>query len=135
VTPPVPAGSTKPIGMSDITDGTSNTMMIAEKYVPPAWYGGGLPGDDCGWAGSGWSASTIRSTRWPPTVDTDHAVNGFASYDIGVWNYGLGSPHANGLNAAFADGSVHQVNYEIDRSIFNWLGNREDQQPVLGSNF
>ena len=34
------------------------------------------------------------------------------------------------MNTAFADGSVHSINYTIDLEIFNTLGHRSDDQVV-----
>jgi prepilin-type processing-associated H-X9-DG protein len=143
VSPGVPAGSTKPIGISDITDGTSNTIMLGEKMVGPECYRSEVPrcsgnGDTGGWAGTGWGWQTLRSTRWPPSVDTDDPVRGLgmaAGIDVETEAYGFGSAHPGSFNGAFADGSVHQINYNINRSIFNWLGHRSDGQTVLGSEF
>src|SRR5262249_11535160 len=42
-------------------DGSSNTMMAGEKFVPTNWYGGSWWADDCGWA-SGYDPDSVRST-------------------------------------------------------------------------
>ena len=41
-------------------------------------------------------------------------------------NFFFGSAHPAGLNAVFADGSVHNIKYGIDPDIFNAIGNRRD---------
>jgi prepilin-type processing-associated H-X9-DG protein len=38
----------------------------------------------------------------------------------------FGSAHPAGMNAVFADGSVHNIKYGIDPQVFNALGNRDD---------
>jgi len=132
--PPGPAGSTAPVEMSAITDGTSKTMMLGEKMSPPNTYGTEIGlGDAAGWAVGGWSGDTIRSTDWPPSVDTAEPVYGLGGHEVMKPGYSsFGSAHASGFNAAFADGSVRRISYVIDRSIFNWLGHRNDGQVVGG---
>jgi len=38
----------------------------------------------------------------------------------------FGAAHPAGINAVFADGSVHNVKYGIDPDVFNALGNIDD---------
>ncbi len=38
----------------------------------------------------------------------------------------FGSAHPAGINAVFADGSVHNIKYGIDPDTFNALGNIDD---------
>jgi hypothetical protein len=45
----------------------------------------------------------------------------------------FGSAHSSGINAAFGDNSVHTISYDIDRNVFNKLGNRSDGQVVDSS--
>jgi len=42
------------------------------------------------------------------------------------FGYDFGSPHPSGMNAGFADASVHSISYDIDRELFNRLGHRSD---------
>jgi prepilin-type processing-associated H-X9-DG protein len=44
--------------------------------------------------------------------------------------YGFGSAHPGGVNAVFADGSVHHVVYSINPVLFNELGNKADGFPL-----
>jgi prepilin-type processing-associated H-X9-DG protein len=48
---------------------------------------------------------------------------------------GFGSAHPGGFNAALADGSVRNINYEIDRETLRRLGNRRDALVVDFSKF
>jgi prepilin-type processing-associated H-X9-DG protein len=43
-----------------------------------------------------------------------------------ISSYQFGAAHPAGINALFADGSVHSVKYGIDPDIFNALGNMDD---------
>ena len=40
----------------------------------------------------------------------------------------FGSSHHGSMNAVFADGSVHNVLYGIDPTVFSYLGNKSDGQ-------
>ncbi|MBN2022413.1 MAG: DUF1559 domain-containing protein [Pirellulales bacterium] len=102
----------------DITDGASQTMVLGEKRLLPNEYDTGRWCDDRGWT-DGWDPDTLRSTQHKPELD------GANSYDP---CYQFGSAHVSGFNAAFADGSVKTIPYEIDRLIFAWLGDRMDGQ-------
>jgi prepilin-type processing-associated H-X9-DG protein len=40
------------------------------------------------------------------------------------WEFHFGSAHPGSIQAVFADGSVHSINYDIDLNVFNALGTR-----------
>jgi prepilin-type N-terminal cleavage/methylation domain-containing protein len=118
------------ISFEHISDGSSNTMVIGEKRIRPSLSGIGEWHDDFGWA-DGWDPDTLRSTICPikpdadePDID-DKPYRGLA--------YQFGSAHASGINAGFADASVRHLNYDIDRELFNQLGNRADEETMAGS--
>ncbi|HEX4414349.1 MAG TPA: DUF1559 domain-containing protein [Lacipirellulaceae bacterium] len=129
---------TQPVKMSRITDGTSKTMVVSEKYIRSDNYEAGPArnSDDRGWT-DGWDADEIRSTAFLPVRDGDsigwdttNSTNKYFGDDLanpvcGSYNvYQFGSPHTGGINAVFADGSVHTVSFDIDVTIFNSLGTR-----------
>jgi prepilin-type N-terminal cleavage/methylation domain-containing protein/prepilin-type processing-associated H-X9-DG protein len=118
-------GAPSPTKVAKITDGTSKSMMIGEKYIYPALYQSGCSSDDAGWT-DGWDPDVVRSTGIPPMQDgTTDAM--MSEYTIGAWpwyEWHFGSAHPGGFNVVFADGSVHTVNYDIDLNVFNALGTR-----------
>jgi prepilin-type N-terminal cleavage/methylation domain-containing protein/prepilin-type processing-associated H-X9-DG protein len=108
------------IKMAEITDGTSNTYLVGEKYLNPNDYftGDCYSDDESAFSGDDWD-----QTRWtitPPRQDTQ----GYADMNI------FGSAHAGNFNMAFCDGSVHPVNYSIDSIVHQYLGNRRDGKMI-----
>ena len=49
-------------------------------------------------------------------------VNGKEAHSWGVF----GSAHPAGINAVFADGSVHNIKFGLDPDVFNALGHMDD---------
>jgi prepilin-type N-terminal cleavage/methylation domain-containing protein/prepilin-type processing-associated H-X9-DG protein len=116
-----------PTKIARITDGTSKTMMIGEKYVRSDLYDGGCSSDDAGWS-DGWDPDVMRSTGIPPLQDrsTDKLTDPSSPPPMGTawWEFHFGSAHPGGINAVFADGSVRSIGYDIDLEIFNAVGTR-----------
>lgn len=110
------------VSFNQITDGSSNTLVIGEKRLEPSLYDGGDWHDDKGFSG-GWDPDGLRATccEYGPDEDTG---------DGEVAGYRFGAAHAGGMNAGFADGSVHTLSYDIDLELFNMLGHRTDGELV-----
>ncbi len=114
------------VKIADITDGTSNTLVIGEKQLHQKRYESGDWHDDAGWA-DGWDPDVVRYTGFKPNPD--------ALYDNqGGWEgYRFGSAHEVGMNTLNADGSVRFMAFNIDLVLFNNLATRDDgavtQQP------
>jgi prepilin-type N-terminal cleavage/methylation domain-containing protein/prepilin-type processing-associated H-X9-DG protein len=128
--PLISAGIDPPVAVRRITDGLSKTLVISEKRLQPDRYLVGDWHDDRGWS-DGWDPDTIRSTAFPLRQD------GMPEPDLGEernFGYCFGSAHPGGVNAVFADGSVHTINYDIDWVIFNRLGDRADGEVVNAEN-
>lgn len=103
------------IRLSDISDGTSNTYLIGEKYMhPPDYDVGETPGNNetayCGHA-----LDIARATREVPRQDRV----GLVSDDF------FGSAHAGSCYLAFCDGSVQAISYDIDRTVHCVSGVRD----------
>ena len=115
-----------------IIDGTSKTILAADKWVHSSLYEGiGGQGDDEGWR-DGWDFDALRSTLTPPRPDSaDPAPTTTDPNDPG--NYPFGSAHPGGINAMFADGSVTGINFDVDLETFNRLGNRSDGETITQS--
>jgi prepilin-type processing-associated H-X9-DG protein len=122
-------GVPQPTEMSKISDGTSNTLLIAEKWVSTQTYDIGTPSDDTGWT-DGWDADIMRVSGVPPL--NDGSLSDFTQKppDFGPPWYvlAMGSPHPGGFNAVFADGSVHTISYDVDVFVLNALGTRNGEE-------
>jgi prepilin-type N-terminal cleavage/methylation domain-containing protein/prepilin-type processing-associated H-X9-DG protein len=129
----------QPVKIAKITDGTSKSLVVAEKYVRSDIYEGDQQNhysDDRGWS-DGWDADQMRSTAFVPVRDSDpigwdgpvltkYFGDDFSTGPVGgVYNVlQFGSAHTSGINAAFADGSVRSISFDVDVLVFNSLGTR-----------
>jgi prepilin-type N-terminal cleavage/methylation domain-containing protein/prepilin-type processing-associated H-X9-DG protein len=111
-----------PTQIADITDGTSNTLLVAEKRMALKAPGQQSSEDDLGYT-AGWDEDTLRRSDKLPKPDISR---GAAEDDMRRF----GSAHAGRFNAAFADGSVRSVPYTIDKTVWERLGDRADGQVV-----
>jgi prepilin-type N-terminal cleavage/methylation domain-containing protein len=130
-----------------IVDGTSNTLMIGEKWLPFECYqAGGANGcysDDTG-PMEGDDSDNTRTTASlqvclyglnnatsclplpnPSRDQPSNQADGNWGTGWASQNY-FGAAHPAGFNAVFADGSVHNIKYGIDPEVFNALGNIMD---------
>ena len=111
--------------LCEITDGTSYTYLIGEKYIMPDGYFDGKWGADDEIWDTGYDVDNIRSCESAPLPDTP----GYSAYTV------FGSAHMNGFHMSFCDGSVHLINYEIDPLTHFNLGVRDDGMVIDGSAF
>jgi prepilin-type processing-associated H-X9-DG protein len=115
----------EPVAMKDITDGTSNTVLVGEKRLNRALLGQKQPDDNQGYT-CGFNFDTMRKTKQPPAPDY------FGTGDGG----GLfGSSHTGVVNFVFADGSLHALGYSISPRVFKLLGQKDDGQFVPAPDF
>ena len=99
--------------MLDISDGTSSTLMVAEKQVHFTVLGSS-GGDNEPWNNSGWDQDHIRFGEAGPQPDADHPTSKSPTF----WSVRFGGPHPDIFTAVMADGSVRALRYTIDAA--NW---------------
>jgi prepilin-type N-terminal cleavage/methylation domain-containing protein/prepilin-type processing-associated H-X9-DG protein len=117
---------TKPVPFAKITDGLSNTLMVAEKRLNRRYLGQPQGNDYIGYT-AGWENDIVRSTDEPPQPDYNADDDG--RDDL------FGSSHPGRFNAVFADASVHSISYSINPMVFSYLGNRSDGQIISGGDY
>lgn len=142
------------IRMSDVTDGTSNTILLGEilpEYSEYQRFSGAQLGPTpdsnepkwAGWAHSHYLAhgQTIQYINWPiddcPISATSQACNATTNPSLNtdhcIWNWGASwgfrSRHPGGVNFTMADGSVHWFSETINHLLYQRLGCRNDGFP------
>ena len=132
-------GGPDPIRPGQVTDGLSNTLLISEKFVRSDLSEGNITpsgnfsdSDDRGWT-DGWDPDTVRITGYQPISDNapsfcfDPSTDQYCTGDRADVFF-FGSSHPGGINAVYADGSVHSISYDVDVNLFNALGTRNGEE-------
>jgi prepilin-type N-terminal cleavage/methylation domain-containing protein len=116
------------VGMSWITDGTSNTYMVGEKYLNPDACFDGTDWADNESMYAGEDNDTNRTTYCPVPLPADYVSEHTPRQDTpGVMNiHAFGSAHIGSCNMCLCDGSVRAIGYSIDPETHRRLGNRRD---------
>jgi prepilin-type N-terminal cleavage/methylation domain-containing protein/prepilin-type processing-associated H-X9-DG protein len=137
------------VHITSITDGTSNTLLLGEKWLRPDQYTIGAWNDDHNLISS-LDQDGMRIADRPPIRDTNN--NPFTGVPVTasqsnpccdywrdpdtrkpsprVGSY-FGGPHTGGMNALLADGSVRTISWGINQTTFANLCSKSDGN-VLG---
>ncbi len=119
--------------ITDATDGLSNSVLAAEKALPPSRQGAD-GGDNERWNNAGWDECVIRY-HFPPKHDTDPANIPLNPDGTNTWRRYFGSAHTGGLNAVFGDGSVRFVRFNVDPVAWMRACVIDDGQVIDASQF
>ncbi|MBN1908698.1 MAG: DUF1559 domain-containing protein [Pirellulales bacterium] len=132
------------VRMADITDGSSNTMMVGEQSGWCRDQSGeekdcrscslyGFPLGPCGkeWPSlvRAFNYTTVRYGINERLWDRQGINDTLPNYVYGV-NRPIQSVHSGGANALFVDGSVHFLGETMDAQMLRNLANRDDGQIV-----
>lgn len=136
------------VRMTDILDGTSNTILLGEKWLRPDQYTVGAWMDDHNMVSS-LDQDAMRIGDRAPIRDTNFspATGAFVAASINnpccdYWRDPLnrtpsprlgsffGGGHSSGMNALLADGSVRHIAWGISDANFSILGRKADGNVV-----
>lgn len=123
------------IKIKDISDGTSNTIMVGEILMRctdhregPWHYNGG---------GNAHASTVVPINTMTTCVDSEAqaTAKGYPHpecFSKDNWNYSWGfrSEHAGGAQFLFGDGSVKFLSENIDHRTYQRLGGRADGEPI-----
>jgi prepilin-type N-terminal cleavage/methylation domain-containing protein/prepilin-type processing-associated H-X9-DG protein len=120
------------INFAEVRDGTSNTLLVGESL--PDQNGDMLSNGGWFWQNGGnCTGTTIIPINYRSDAD-DGQANKCADPERSVYNwnvsFGFKSRHSGGANFVFVDGSVHFLNQAIDNQVYQYLGCRNDGQPI-----
>jgi prepilin-type N-terminal cleavage/methylation domain-containing protein len=115
--------------LKHITDGTSKTYMVGEKYLmPEAYYY--VPGarpiinniadDQSAWSGDDLDLCRNADDTAPPTQDQS---------GLELW-YNFGSAHPGVFLMSMCDASVRTVSFDVTPMLHERLGNRRDGESI-----
>jgi prepilin-type N-terminal cleavage/methylation domain-containing protein/prepilin-type processing-associated H-X9-DG protein len=124
------------IKLSQVTDGTSNTYLVGEKFLSPQFYDTAEAsprgfGDDQG-AFVGYEWDNHRVAYNPASIypqDSYQPAQDFLD-DTVRNNFDFGSAHSGSMNMAMCDGSVQTLSYDIDPTAHRNLAVRNDGQTT-----
>ena len=105
------------VRLANVTDGSSNTLIMGERGISNFLYGWCY----CGWGrlgtGEGDNLCSTQEGLSPGLPDGNH--------DFHFWSY-----HANGAGFALADGSVRFLSYSINFHTFQALSTRAGGEVI-----
>jgi prepilin-type N-terminal cleavage/methylation domain-containing protein len=111
------------ISVAHVSDGTSNTYLIGEKYINPINYETGSdPGDNETWC-TGFNNDLFRAAFRAPVQDQEGLNDEFR----------FGSAHSAGWYMTFCDGHIELLGFDIDIYVHRGYANRADGGRPLGA--
>ncbi|MDY3553552.1 DUF1559 domain-containing protein [Gemmata sp. JC717] len=129
--------------IGQITDGTSNTVLIAEKWLHPSRYTTGADGGDNEvWCNAGWDECVVRigggTYNHPqlgaidrrPRPDSQAPNSTDSNGQVTIWNQSFGGPHSSGVQAVLCDGSVRNVNFSVSANAWAAACSRNGGETV-----
>jgi prepilin-type N-terminal cleavage/methylation domain-containing protein len=120
------------VTLAQVSDGSSNTLLMGEKYVPSSAYETGeFAADNETWC-TGWNNDNSRGVlgnaltqfRYVPVADGDDPATLVQPGDR------FGSAHASVWIAALCDGSARGIRFEADPQLLRRLASRLDGETV-----
>lgn len=124
------------VAIREITDGTSNTLMVGERtYQRRSWWKGAFRQFD---DDTKVCVYTSKNVQWPINADpdsigyyiSDPAAPGGSTKDKLFNDLWFGSPHTGGAFFLLGDGSVHFLNENIDFTLYQQMATRNGGETL-----
>ena len=125
--------------LSDFKDGTSSSILCAEKAIHPKGFSN-EGGDNETWMNAGWDEDNIR-WQFVPVPDTagPWKCGGFSKPPTetgdAIWRRNFGGPHSGGINAVFGDGSVKFIKFTVNPGTFRKLTVIDDGETLSADEY
>ena len=119
--------------LNEITDGTSNTILLTESAGRPRWWQAGKAGPDQTITGGPWAAGhpgiTLQGSEFDGSKRLGRcAINCTNDHEVYCF-------HSGGANAVFADGSVHFLRASMSIRVLAALATRAGGEVVSADDF
>jgi prepilin-type N-terminal cleavage/methylation domain-containing protein len=114
--------------LAEFRDGTSNSIVMAEKCLPEQVQGTD-GGDNERWNNSGWDVDSIRY-HFAPEQDSKASAYKPGTASSTAWRRNFGSSHPAGVNGVRGDGSVALYSFTVDALVWMRLCVIDDGQAV-----
>jgi prepilin-type N-terminal cleavage/methylation domain-containing protein len=121
----------RPISLTAIVDGTSNTLMVGEDIWTPEYANGDQPGNGFAWAHS---VEATLTCAMPPnnTKRIDGSpidLNSMSHWNWGSY-HGFKSNHIGGVQFVYADGSVRFVPNTVALGVYRALASYAGREVI-----
>jgi prepilin-type N-terminal cleavage/methylation domain-containing protein len=119
-----------PVELRQIADGTSKTMLVAEKWLDVRFYTTSYAEttNSCADNNSLYQGYDWDVIRWANRADAYRPARDLEMHAACTFRFG--SAHTTGFYAVYADGSVHPLEFGIDPLVWEFLGDRNDGQTA-----
>jgi hypothetical protein len=117
-------GADSRIGYRDMSDGSSNCIVVGERYSPSGSNGGTYVTGDASWVGTNDTSMMGQSlTLGEASLPINYLFSGSNSRPLTT---GFGSMHTGGCHFLMGDGTVRFINQNIDMTTYRMLSRIND---------
>jgi prepilin-type N-terminal cleavage/methylation domain-containing protein len=125
------------INLKHISDGTTNTYLVGEKYVNPDYYDGGggenINARDIGDDQAAWIGDDLDMNRNTGPVNASSGISAAPPLrdQPGLPSvFSFGSAHPATFHMSMCDGSVRGISYDVDVRVHDSRGTRSSDETT-----